>query len=586
MKTDDRAIALSSMSWTITKMFSGGGDKFADGIHSYNRIISGYWSYDGVWIDPGDCKNTANEVHVVAFRGARPLAVNAFGVDRGFDTASGGVKIGEVVYYDRALTSQERRDTELYLLKKWKGNVESHPQDALLAANSTEVVYKKDSAATINVDAGENVNTVLRLASEIVKTGDGTLDAVVSPITANSIAAKGGALNIKAKVLLDAAFHADATDLSSMTYAIDDNSQTNILTWSGAKAVTWFWGTPSKPRLTAFDVNGNGHTMPFVDTLRVATNQNYTPESVAGGAGMIWPNLGPLQEFYIVLKDKSEGQPYMEIIGFDKSDVSSNARFPFLRQSNPQILNADWSSGDLWKGYVGLDGNKVSPSTHLDNDVHLITFSALNPITNVFCFSRRESYRIGGQLIGECAAFPMANTAEVRTKIENYLRKKWLNANINISEADFFDLSAITLANDAKISFEDNGMVKAGTISGSGTITFSNEGGIKDVSSILLGYRNTDDYDALKIDGTFDVAQTGTATVTVDLPDNAKSSNLINSPVAVLSATKFANFDNFSNWNLIVATTSKGKVKPRLHIVEGTGLVLDFISTVTRVIVR
>ena len=118
---------------------------------------------------------------------------------------------------------------------------------------------------------------------------------------------------------------------------------------------------------------------------------------------------------------QDDGNPYNELIGFTQADYGGtkwpNATVPFLRQDNDHILYSSGFSEALWNGYIGLDGKQVEPTASFDNDVHLLTFAATSPVTNVFAFARRESYRIGGQLVGECVAFAATNTAARRAFI-------------------------------------------------------------------------------------------------------------------------------------------------------------------------
>ncbi|MGN0851945.1 MAG: hypothetical protein ACI4Q3_01055 [Kiritimatiellia bacterium] len=595
MKTDDQATALSSMSWCITKMASNAGKIFLSRHYSYNRLVSGYWSYDGNWIDPDSSPNTKDEVHVVAFRASRPVPVNAFAIDRG-NNQTGGVKIGEVVYYDRPLTAQERRDTELYLLKKWKG-VTSHPQDALQIVQSVDV----DDTATIDVGRGETVKTVVKTTSALVKKGEGTVEATV-PTALKEIAAEDGVLQVSGDFLLGAAFHADAADLSSMEYSVDANNQTNVTKWGGATAATSYRGyAPGKPRLTALDVNGIGHVMPFVDMLdqvkdtqvdwlktNGTSSATAAAEYVATGAAMVWPDVGPLEEFHIVLKDKTTEKPWNEIIGFryGGSSYSANCSYCFLRQETSNILNAEWASGALWNGYIGLNGEKVKPTTPFGNDVSLVSFVPREAITNVFAFATRElNYRIGGQYIGECIAYSKANTEKNRALIETYLRKKWLNAEVEYpGDNEFFDLDSIGVANGATVSFASSGWVTTAAVSGGGTVAFPNGGGLRNVTTIDLAFRDVDDYDTLAVVGTFDVAETGVATVTVDA--DAYSSSWCGKSFTMMTADEFANFGNFANWTLKTDVDPTKNIRLRLRAVADTGLVLDFMANGLSIIVR
>ena len=596
MKTDDRANALASQDWTVTKMASGAGDRFAHENYSFNRLIAGYWTYDGAWIDPHNAKNTKDEIHVVAFRGTRPLAVNAFGLDRGDVGQAGGVRIGEVIYYGRTLTSQERRDTELYLLRKWKGAA-AHPQDACLAARSADVLYASGATATQDVAPGETVTARIRRAETLVKTGAGTLEAAVDPLILRALDARAGTLALAPALFLDADFHADAMDLASMQYTVDGAGNTNVTVWGGATALTSFWvtdgtasvsGTPRLPQRVGLDVNGTGRVLPFID-LGEQVRWKDAAERIPLGASMTWPDLGGLQEFHIVLKDKTTENPYNELIGFTQADYGGtkwpNAKVPFLRQDNDHILYSSGFSEALWNGYIGLDGEQVAPTTSFNNDVHLLTFAATSPVTNVFAFARRESYRIGGQLVGECVAFAATNTAARRAFIESHLRRKWLNADLPDETDELWDLDRIACANGAAVSFGASGKVRARALAGGGTLAFPAGGGLTGVSELAFAFRGRGDHDTMQINGTFAVAPAGTATVTLALADDVRPADLVGVHT-LLAATAFENFGNFAGWTLRTAGKAPVNARAFLRAQADKGLVLEFVPVGTLLILR
>lgn len=156
-----------------------GTSKFIDATWGNAYAVGGMWSLDGQPIDPTSCRapggNTVGEVHVIAFRFSSPQSVNVLGADRsGSSNNHGGIKFGEVLLYDRVLSERECKDTEAYLLNKWKGV--RHPADI---ANEQAVDLTLADGAVLRTDLSTLPSSKFVVNGTLALTGSGTVIADV-----------------------------------------------------------------------------------------------------------------------------------------------------------------------------------------------------------------------------------------------------------------------------------------------------------------------------------------------------------------------------------------------------------------------
>lgn len=156
-----------------------GTSKFIDGTWGNAYAVGGLWSLDGQPIDPTSCRalggNTVGEVHIIAFRFPSPQSVNVLGADRsGSNNNHGGIKFGEVLLYDRVLSERECKDTEAYLLNKWKGV--RHPADI---ANEQAVDLTLADGAVLRTDISTLPSGKFVVNGTLALTGSGTVIADV-----------------------------------------------------------------------------------------------------------------------------------------------------------------------------------------------------------------------------------------------------------------------------------------------------------------------------------------------------------------------------------------------------------------------
>ena len=411
-------------------------------------MIGGYWRYDGLAIDPTACANTCGEVHIVSFRFASKRAIDAFCTDRGsIQYQIGGAKIGEVLYYDRLLTDQERRDTEAYLFQKWKGT--ATPQDAMAAEPQPSLALPATGADTeLGTDTPYSPEFISGLLGPRLRfTGSGTF-VCTNALTARTreiMLAGGGALDLTLDFdfFSNAWFHVDATHRAALDYL---TATTNaVARWediraNGLVATPFLRGTKARPFVVQTEVNDTGLVRPVMDF-----GEWYNGDSPTNTASsMEWSARTALQEFYLVQRDKGLHRPdapveqtpargYPCLFGQLNQNadwagndyyVAGSDKIAFFRES--EELLANWGTPNVVAGYIGVNGEQkdrtFKPAT---NTFYVYSFQLKAPDHHVQTFARRDSYQVGGQQVAEMICFAETNTAVRRVEIENYLMKKW-----------------------------------------------------------------------------------------------------------------------------------------------------------------
>lgn len=451
-KSDETSCPVASSSYNLFNLRNSSKDLFAHQNYCHTHVIGGYWRYDGLAIDPTACANTCGEVHIVSFRFASKRAIDAFCTDRGsIQYQIGGAKIGEVLYYDRLLTDQERRDTEAYLFRKWKGT--ATPQDAMAAEPQPSLALPATGADTeLGTDTPYSPEFISGLLGPRLRfTGSGTF-VCTNALTARTreiMLAGGGALDLTLDFdfFSNAWFHVDATHRAALDYL---SATTNaVARWediraNGLAATPFLRGTKARPFVVQTEVNDTGLVRPVMDF-----GEWYNGGSPTNTASsMEWSARTALQEFYLVQRDKGlhKGIPPENATEEQKRDYGYPCLFGQLRQNafwagddyfvegsdqiafhrNSEELLVDWAQPNIVAGYIGVNGEQqdrtFAPAT---NTFYVYSFQLKAPDHHVQTFARRDSYQVGGQQVAEMICFAETNTAARRVEIENYLMKKW-----------------------------------------------------------------------------------------------------------------------------------------------------------------
>ena len=444
-KTDETSCPVASSSYTLFNLANSSKDLFAQQSYCHTHVIGGYWRYDGLAIDPTACANTCGEIHIVSFRFASKRAIDAFCTDRGsIRNQIGGAKIGEVLYYDRLLTDQERRDTEAYLFRKWKGT--ATPQDAMAAEPQPSLELPATGADTeLGTDTPYSPEVISGLLGPRLRfTGSGTF-VCTNALTARTreiMLAGGGALDLTLDFdfFSNAWFHVDATHRAALDYL---TATTNAVTrWAdiranGLAATPLLMGTEARPFVVHTEVNDTGLVRPVMDFGEWFNGDS--PTNTA--SSMKWSDRTKLQEFYLVQRDKGLHQPgaglqqdadYPCLFGQLHQNISSEGDYYFADSDqiafyrHSEELLVAWAQPNIVNGYIGVNGEQkdhtFKPAT---NTFYVYSFQLKKPDCHVQTFARRDNWQVGGQQVAEMICFAETNTAARRVEIENYLMKKW-----------------------------------------------------------------------------------------------------------------------------------------------------------------
>ena len=480
--------------------------------------LAAYWCIDGVsyvpYYDTFDFGT--NDFHLVSFSQLNAIAVNMIASER--NITYGGQQIAEMILYTRRLTERERRQTEAYLMKKWKNKTSPAMREEV---NLNTVTFAEGVTPILSSDRPLIVATLNAAASAtITQKGSGTVTLPTEPLGATrGFGADGGTLVVKMPdPFVDAFYHFDATDAESV---VDDGAG-GVTQWldtrrNGMSAVSVVKGmSVAKPTLETVETR-NGKTMPVLDFGDVSYSGGQTSTDTAGmdirqNGADLGESAGCVKEIHVVYCDKGSNYD-----GYKQRFIfADHGRYPFHRgQNNGQMFgtHADnpYTGYTTASGaYVAVDGEPKAYSYNLtDKQFHVISAAPTNGVP-VRSITRDRGARAGGSYQGELIAFKEHLSPARRAYLQKYLMWKWLGEGTEPVYTN--TVSALRVANGGTLSFTGAPTVSVPAISGSGTIS---AGSLVGVSSLAFDFPDAETYDRLTVDGTLALAASGTVSVTV-----------------------------------------------------------------------
>ncbi len=196
----------------------------------------GYWTVNGAPFDASYHKYSplsTGTYYVIGLRlaGSTFLDANRLATER-YNTSSdymGGVSIAEVVYYDRILTPDERRNTEAYLMDKWLG--EEHPT-AQSGITIPSMTFADGVSPVIDTDIAMTIGS-LDAAGSIEKKGSGDVSVTETlgvDVTSIDVEEGGLSVSMKPNLIWSAAVHFDASDTNCFEFA-EGGESNEIAAW-------------------------------------------------------------------------------------------------------------------------------------------------------------------------------------------------------------------------------------------------------------------------------------------------------------------------------------------------------------------
>lgn len=526
------------------------------------------WHVNGRLLDPHDGGQetvfTRGDWYVVSFAADAARTVDSFANDGAGN--AGGIRVGEMILYDRALTETERRQTEAYLMKRWLGRTSPTACAAL-----PTLAYAETCAVVIDTDSDMDVPCPTGGNGTLVKRGAGTVTLPrLYDGDMRSFAVEAGTLALDfGDPGHEALYHVDATDVASLVAAeemrADGSVQTNVTRWldvrrNGAAGVS-LKGTSAlavaDPTYATVETR-TGVSRPVVSLGAYRTGSAFQ----GADAAAISFGTADVREIHVVFGDVNSGDGNHK--GFILGD---SAHYPFARGWDGQLgSDAENAYAELLdQGVIRLDGQDATRQAKVtDYDGHLLMVAPREAVPfTALAYDR--GVRAGGLWYGEVIAFGQTNTTEVASFIQQQLRHKWFG---NVAEPVWTNAVSSLLAQmGATLDFRNRPVVSVAKLAGAGTIRL---GAAINVSSLELS-------GALTVDGTVAFAPEGCVTYTgADLPMRGGTS------VKLLEAEAFEGVESLGAW------TFDGLPTNRLYRlrVEGNVLYLDCVKRGLAVIIR
>lgn len=417
------------------------------------------------------CGDDDCQFHVYSISAGVKLRLDQIVKDRWTgEHGAGNAQVGEFILYDRQLSIAERHATEKYLMKKWLGSA-SHP-----AETAPEPTFVYDADATVVVDSDtDGAVSASGGSGVVVKRGAGHVALNMNALAdVRSVTVEAGSLTHSvASLLSEALFRFDATATASFETEVTEVGGavvTNVTAWAdvqgnGLEATLatnrFLKHVPAYPTLQMAQMP-DGKRRPTVDFGPLWKDSlGWRPERSA--ALDFSAKVETVREAFIVYSDQNE-------------DVNRRRQFFFgaqnlswcYRSLSPSgaLLDNRWCDSSLHTpvSRIWLDGTLAATNTLLDAEGAEPSFHVINvsPTANV-TISGMAAFNddVGGCRISEELAFSRNLTDAERTRVTNYLRRKWLGAdvqtglsldNLSIARSAAFAVPADeTLAADAVV---------------------------------------------------------------------------------------------------------------------------------------
>jgi autotransporter-associated beta strand protein len=384
-----------------------------------------------------------------------------FATDRNtFSDRRGGQRLAEVIIYERALSEQERIETEEYLMAKWFGDTRWD------ADGQDPAVTQLDALGTRSLNAPDSGTTALGHltgAGMLTKTGAGTLAVADAQDYMGTLALAGGGLALTAAAIpgapaTNAYFHVDASVTNAFVLDVDGR----VLAWQ--------------------DWRANGR--------EAAVQSGFsTPVLVAGAAGgkplVDFGALGSLQALswnhtnttikaaFVVFQSLAATA---QILG----GVVNQAQ-DFYRGAGGQLYNTDaTASRAVVYGANCVNGWRVEPMVAtLPSGLCVISvIPTTDARASAFAMDRNNTVRSGGQRLAEVLIYNRSLTEQERRDTEAYLMYKWLGrAAPGYGAEDTPQIPVVSSAGaPLSVHVEGDGVASIGQLTGSGGVVKTGAG--------------------------------------------------------------------------------------------------------------
>ena len=451
----------------------------------------GDFTVNGISIRPDEAVDLSGAPKLVTFTvraEGKPVPMDSFAAQYGQYT--GGLRIGEAVYFTNLLTAAERQAVNLSLRRKWNVTDENWDLTALRSASGAAAV----SVPTGNVASVREIQT---LGTTLTKAGAGTLElGYLHDAGSKTVSVESGAL----KFVAHAVPSADPQPAANPYRHFDADDATSIVTNEAGKMVEWKdqSGDPAKsakrigmtnqnpsrelgyPSYLAGACNGNA----VVDFGPYATLSSAADELLAKASTMMFcpateTTSGNVREgFLLVCKNSYLADSQSSAAFLFGPNTTSPLDFytgsgAYLRRENGSVH----LHGGVWtRNGLPVHTQDINPNWL---EYQVLRFSSEELVrAHGFCEDRNVSLMgAGGMIFGEVLLYNRRLTEQERLDTEAYLMRKWLKKDHPLA-ASATELNEVTVADGAKIGGDipvsikklTQGGTKLATV-GTGTLT-------------------------------------------------------------------------------------------------------------------
>ncbi|MDD4018984.1 MAG: autotransporter-associated beta strand repeat-containing protein, partial [Kiritimatiellae bacterium] len=430
---------------------------------------------------------SAGRFMLAEFHPTCPAHISGLGTDRDVPRFTGGIRMAEVVLYERELSDREKVATRNYLMQKW---FNAAPQALPEPEEDTMSVYDIEVAGSGSVGSDADISAwKLRGSGTFVKDGEGTLSVSDLSEFSGEVVVTGGTLKITGirpasdapfAAADDLLFHADAT--RGFTTVTNENGMIEVTEWASTLNDGWSaipFHDANRPTLIKADDLNRGYVVDMG-----ASGKKQAMRFAKNGVTNLLESIGSV--FWML--GSHNGGGYLLGGGHHYSNWAGGL-FNFMRGGpggrcdlpEYSILNSAWVCPyNLQSAEWRLDGTSVSPlATGLSGGWDLISMN----ITNVayqtsnadgFAFDGRTINNtndyvtyMGCQRLAEVLIYNRKLTDGECVATENYLRRKWGYKGTQMSMTN---AASVSVAAGAALDLGGTNQYVA-AISGAGTVT-------------------------------------------------------------------------------------------------------------------
>jgi len=413
---------------------------------------------------------------------------SAFAMDRYYTARSGGQRLAEVVIYNRALTDQERRDTEAYLMYKWLGRV----APGYGAADTPQIAALSYAGSSLNVQVNGNGAAALGQLTgggSVTKTGSGTL------ALGSGMSGFAGALQVAQGTV--SATMPDALAPASYPIFRVDASQTNTFTFVQVNGTNFITRWNSLAAVSNAAVERVGYNRPYLLTNDVAGTLPAVGFGPFGtnGACLKWEtSVSTVRSIFLVLGSQEGGGFLLGAVGAANFHRGNNGS-TFMPITKDNVMFGWDVSANVYNGATYLDGVRLADprSKSLSGAYQLIEVQTTDITTaDLFAMDRSYTDRAGGQRLAEVIVYDRALTERERLQTEGYLSQKWFGKQSVVA-----GLGTVTVSNGvgftaAVVPMVVNRLVGQGTVikNGNNTLTLTDTTSFTGTVDVTAGTLN------------------------------------------------------------------------------------------------